>query len=384
MLELFKINDLEDKKYINRAFISSRVVFVLIFIACLFIFKRNALNWIYNFDSEHYINIAQNGYQDAKEYAFFPFFPIVCRLLLNIFIHPISIVIFNTLISYFVGVGIYNLSREFYSKNKNINRASAIMWFFSPIAIYTSVPYSESLFCILSILVLYLYKKRKNFVLNGILLGLLVSTRSTGCLMFFTLFAILFVELITSKERLTFKNRFLNILKMYIPATIISCLYPIFLHFKLGNWKYFVDVQYEYWWKIKSNIFTVILRELDILISGVFASYNPVLKIEFILQSSFALISLIICILAIIHVVKRKEFFKKKELLIYLIATLYICYSVARNWASPSTSYFRYLFAIISLYLIFDDEKIIKTITRIGLFMNICATFGYFLFRFLY
>ena len=54
--------------------------------------------------------------------------------------------------------------------------------------------------------------------------------------------------------------KFKNILITYIPATIISCIYPIYLYFKTGNPLYFVDVQFEYWGKIATNIFTVFFK----------------------------------------------------------------------------------------------------------------------------
>lgn len=384
MKKLFSINNENDRKMINKYFLFSRINIVLIFLIIHIIGQASIDNFFYNFDSEHYMNIATRGYKYMAEAAFFPLFPIVCRGLLALINHPIIVILFNNTITYFIGIAIYNLSKEFYSDNINISRYSAKFWYLSPISIYTAVPYTESLFCLLSVMVLYLYKTKGNFTLNGVLLGLLVCTRSTGSLMFFTLFAILFIDFLKSIKTNNSINKFINILKMYTPATIISCLYPFYLQLRLGNWKYFVDVQYDYWWKEKSNIFIVIFREIAMFNSSEFSNYNISLKIETILQSLFAFLVLILCIYAIVSTIKNKKFNVRKELLIYLVLTIYVCYSVNRNWGSPSTSYFRYLLASISIYLMIDNEKVFKTIILISMSMSLIVTASYLLFMFLF
>ena len=201
-------------------------------------------------------------------------------------------------------------------------------------------------------------------------MGLLVCTRSTGSLLFFVLFVCIVIDYFYNKKR-NLLNEIKYILTIYIPATIISCLYPLYLQLKLGNWKYFIDVQYECWSGEKSNFIKNLFREIDIIVNGEFANMDIWVKMQFLSNTIISYILLIIIIILIYFAIKNKEVFKKKELILFLVATLVVCYSVSKKIQAPSTSYYRYFLSCMSLYLLPNNEKIAKYMLNIGFLINL-------------
>ncbi len=178
------------------------------------------------FDNEHYLSIAMNGYNNDFLYAFFPLTPLLIR-----YLGKIGAIIVNQLCVLLSGYLFYLLSKEYYNDKKPL--FSSILWFLSPVSIFTCMFYSESLFIFLTLFAFYIYKKKKNYLFLGIILGLSVLARSLGSMLFFSIFICMFINFIKKKEK------FKNILITFIPATIISCLYPLYLYVQTGNPLYF-------------------------------------------------------------------------------------------------------------------------------------------------
>ena len=141
-----------------------------------FIFKQ----W----DAPHYIGIAEHGYVnegDARLHiVFYPLFPYLIRIM--------NLLTGNSLVSAAVisntclivgGVFLYLLSYEAYGER--IARTSVWLFMFSMGAVFYSVPYTESLFFLLTVACVYFARKRR-FKL-ALLLGALCSfTRLPGAI----------------------------------------------------------------------------------------------------------------------------------------------------------------------------------------------------------
>lgn len=317
---------------IKKIVLEYKNIFILFFITrFLFIIfsslTHNNINEIFMLmDSENYFHIANFGYDENKYFAFFPLVP----LLIKIF-GVIGIVIINNILTLISSIFI----------QKEFNKNAAILFLLSPIQIYCFIPYTESIFIFLSILSFYFYKN-KNYILSGICLGLGVCDRSMMSMMFFTLFIFMCYKFY-KKE-----CKFLDIIKMYIPATIISCFYPFYLFIKTSNWKIFVDVQYLNWDAEQSNIFRTIKNDI----------------ISFIYQDTYGkyliFLTYFTLILLLIVFIKYKNI--DKELILYTFLTIVITFSTCKILyleASfpPSTSYFRYFLSCFPLYIALSKYK---------------------------
>lgn len=325
-------------KDVFKYFAISRLMLLLGILMYCLLSSTNIMEIYSYFDNEWYIDIAKNGYSDISV-VFFPMIPLIIR-----YFGIIGCVIINLITSYLAGLLIYKLS----------NLKGSILWFFSPIAIFSILLYTESIFIFLTILTLYLYKNKK-YLLAGITLGLSVLTRNMGSMLFFSIFIYMFYYFI--KKKIKFKD----ILIMYIPATIISLIYPIYLQVKFNNWHIFVDSQYTYWDRISGNIFSIISDDINFMIT----STN-------FFDKFYIIVNFIFLGLMIYFIYKDIRSNKKFTInSIYMILSILAIYSSARSgYNIPSTSFYRYFLGCYPIYLIGSSKDISKNVynTIFGLF----------------
>lgn len=134
-----------------------------------------------NFDGEHYLSIAQNGYKPLS-YFFFPLYPLLIKFL-AIFSAKAAISysmsgLIVSLLSFFVAlVGIWKLVLLDYKKE--VARIVLMLILLFPTSFFFGSVYTESLFLALAVWSFY-YARKGNFVLAGILGTLSSLTRITG------------------------------------------------------------------------------------------------------------------------------------------------------------------------------------------------------------
>lgn len=126
-----------------------------------------------NFDGEHYLSIATMGYANGEQ-AFFPFYPLLIKLLGGT-IYSAS---FISHLSFLLAlVGLYKLIRLDYKEK--IAKIAIILLLVFPTSFYFGAVYTESLFLCLIVWTFYLFRSKKYFY--GVLLGSLSSlTRVIG------------------------------------------------------------------------------------------------------------------------------------------------------------------------------------------------------------
>ncbi len=157
------------------------------------------LNQLVSWDSEFYLSIALNGYDDpavrtvdsddrsyALNYAFFPLYPFLIRQIakpLAIFdLTPIATatlagVCVSLLATLVAMISIYDLGRDSLEKDGAMRTAFYLIIF--PTGFFLAQVYTEALFLALSFASLALMR-RKQYVIAAILSGLAVITRAVG------------------------------------------------------------------------------------------------------------------------------------------------------------------------------------------------------------
>lgn len=305
------------------------------------------------FDNIHYLNIAKYGYVYADQFAFFPLTPLLIR-----YLGKIGFIILNQVTTFASGYLLYLISRDVFDRENNFY--ATLLYFVSPISIFTCMFYSEALFIFLTLLAFYLYKTKKCYWGLGITLGLSVATRSLGSMLFFALFIFMFIDFIKKKEK------FKNILITYVPATIISCLYPIYLYTRTGNPLYFIEVQFEYWGKISTNIFTLFFDAGKIL----FSDFNILCFIDYMLV-------LFLFIYIIVYIFRHRKDKNYWELFTYLVFTLVAISSTIKKDESTVASFYRYIFCCFPVYFMIK-EKNLYTCALIAItgFVSFCFLLG--------
>jgi len=189
----------KDFKFVLFSFLIWRVVlFAVLFLAIRVLpLQKNFLGggitnylsapWFWawaNFDGEHYLAIAQNGYGFAEQ-AFFPFFPFILGFLGKLFGGTLAAYNFAgnlvSNISFLAAIlGLYKLVRLDFSEK--IAKLTVILLLLFPTSFYFGAVYTESIF--LALIVWSFYAFRRNLLpLAGILGGLASATRVIGILL---------------------------------------------------------------------------------------------------------------------------------------------------------------------------------------------------------
>lgn len=324
---------------ILKIFLTTRLVLIILMVLSNIILQssHNLYKNVFElFDNEHYLSIAKNGYLFNMQFAFFPLTPFLIRVF-----SKIGFIIINQIFTILTGYLLYLLSKDVFKEKDTL--FATVLWFISPISIFTCMFYSETLFVFLTLLAYYLYKNQKHYLLLGITLGLSVLTRSLGSMLFFTIFIFMFINMLKKKEKIK------NIIMAYIPATIISCLYPIYLYIKTGNLFYFVDVQYKFWARKTTSIITIFFDSLKLLLK----SPNVLYILNFVL--TFAII---FSILYLIYKNRNKTIYY--DMFLYALLTIISICSTIRFSSDATTSFYRYIYACFPIYFILPHRKWIK------------------------
>ena len=319
---------------------SLSVIFCIINMICT---NKNISEILNTYDVPSYIHISQYGYSHEVYTAFFPLLPILIKIfgtnftiILNQIFHIASLILIEKL-----------LTCDHTKKWLILS-----LYAFSPMTAYSMILYTESLYMFLTLLVFYLFTKRKINITFGIILGLCVMTRNTGSILFLSTF--IGCCYLMYKRQLKLKTTIMT----YTVATIISCIYPIYLQMKFNNWKIFIDCQFEHWGRIKCNIIDLIKYQISILFDSNFYPNNyesttiTFFKLNEILTILLGLSILFICIKTIKHI-NRTNMIDSIVCIIYMVITM-ICYtSTIRNpeLNAPTVSFYRYYIGSFPIYL---------------------------------
>ena len=131
-----------------------------------------------SWDGSHYANIAEHGYHSLQLAAFYPLFPTLERMLAGLTggAGPAGLLVAN--VASLCAFAWLRLLLERIA-GARLARYALLYLAFSPLAFYFAMPYTESLFLLLSVGV-FAAMERQRFLLAGTLAALLMLTRPTG------------------------------------------------------------------------------------------------------------------------------------------------------------------------------------------------------------
>lgn len=221
-----------------------------------------------NWDGAHYLDIAKNGYREDYQYAFFPLFPLILRLISQVTQNYFATAIFLNLTATLLAISIFFklVQLEF---NKKIAEKSVIFLLAFPTSFYLLTAYSEGLFLLFVSLAFYFFKKDK-FLYSVIFASLASATRLAGLAV---VLALLFEILLNRK----LKGK--NWLILLAPSGFVS--YCVYLYISVGDPFYFLTAQLH-WLRTLSVPGMAIWDNLRIISFPGFVFRYPTLAINLI------------------------------------------------------------------------------------------------------
>ena len=205
-----------------------------------------AIRW----DSIWYVQIAHSGYSNSHDPAFFPLYPLLIRVVGWVVGSLPLAGLLVSLVSLLAALEIVRRLTEL-ELGTEAAGAAVLLLAFTPMAVFFSAVYTESLFLALSA-GMFLAARRERWWLAGVLGGLAAATRVTGVLLVIP-FALLFFE---QRRRaasarplglvLPARRHFRKVLwGLLIPAGVVS--YSAFLAAKGYGWMASMQAQDVFW-----------------------------------------------------------------------------------------------------------------------------------------
>lgn len=238
--------------FIIKAFLISRVLY---YSAVLVVTYAKGLEFksriLCQYDCGWYKSITAHGYMTtaltegqigAANWGFFPLHPLVVKAVSDLTrIHVLSAAyLLGNLFLLGALIYIYKYISENFSDNAA--RYTVFLIALSPVNVYFTSFYTESLFLLLSSATIY-YVTRRRWILAGVLGSLLGATRNTGFLVGLIFIAVYVFNKDWKREDAQLRN-FLFSLSL-LPLGLFS--YMIFLHYRTGDYLSFYHVQKAGW-----------------------------------------------------------------------------------------------------------------------------------------
>jgi hypothetical protein len=220
-------------RVVVQAWLASRGLIFAVALVLAVVQHRTLSNMVSNWDVQHFGNLAAGGYlaeADGTLMAFFPGWPAILWVFDQLGV-PIAIsgVIISTACSAVAAAALYRLGGPW----------AAVAWLFAPTAVFTVVPYTESLFCALAF---WAWERARadRWLAVTVLTALACTVRVSGLF----LVGALLVMIITSGSPAAAKLR--RAALMLIPAAVIMA-FATYLYALTGTWTAWYSAQSTGW-----------------------------------------------------------------------------------------------------------------------------------------
>jgi hypothetical protein len=220
-------------RIVIQAWLASRALIVAVALLLAVVQDRTLSDMVSNWDVQHFARLADGGYlaePSGTLMAFFPGWPLILSLFGQLGVSvAISGVVLSTACSAVAAAGLYRLGGPW----------AAVAWLFAPTAVFTMVPYTESLFCALAF---WAWERaRTDRWLAAITLTAVACTvRVSGLFLIVALLVMIF----TGTHPIGVKLR--RAVLMLIPASVILA-FATYLFALTGSWTAWYHAQATGW-----------------------------------------------------------------------------------------------------------------------------------------
>lgn len=235
-------------------------------------FKDVFLQSLANWDGGHYLSIAQNGYKEKFQYAFFPLYPLLIKYVQLIAKDYLLAALLISICSSFLAIKLlYKLIAADF--DKKIAENSLIMLLIFPTSFFLLTAYSESLFLLLTVATFLSIREGK--LLGATILATLASaTRLSGLAVSLAL-----IIGVMSEKGINKRNWYV----IFAPAGFIIYCWYLFIH--TSDPFYFITAEnhwlrtlvvpgISFWEAIKSLISQGVTSNFNLFLDLLFAIFG--------------------------------------------------------------------------------------------------------------
>ena len=333
----------------------------------------NLLVRFQNWDAVWYAGIAENGYmtepikhaaKDAANWAFMPLYPVLVNMLSRL--TGLSIMASGILIASFChyAMGVYALKYLHRVFPNNDQHSLLMVLFFSPLTIYYTISYPNSLFALLIFMFFY-YLQTNSLVTIAVVGALASATRQVGVFLFIPFFIYIMQ---TSFGKITLVNIYKTIWHILKRPKLLLTFFALpsglfvyitYLYFYIGDGFAFLRIQRAWGW---SNVDYI--NCLAFLANMLHAFASP---------TNFKLLFLIAMVLFYIWFIFYGLFIDRYPELIFILVCMFLSFSrfqnFQRHFAELGIS------ALLIVYFMDSLQSEAKSIFKLVLFaLNVILT----------
>ena len=246
-------------RIVIQAWLASRGLIVAVALLLAVVQHRTLTNMVSNWDVEHFSKLATGGYfadPNGTLMAFFPGLPVIFSLF-NQLGMPVAItgVVLSTVCSAIAAAALYRLGGQW----------AAVAWLFAPTAVFTMVPYTESLFCAAAF---WAWERARSdrWLAAAVLTAVACTVRVSGLF----LIGALLVMIITDRKSAAVKLR--RAALMLIPASVIIA-FATYLYVLTGSWTAWYRAQTNGWVRQLTWPWESFLNTIPAIMPGAYANH---------------------------------------------------------------------------------------------------------------
>jgi hypothetical protein len=217
-----------------QAWIASRGLIALVALLLAVRQGRTVTDMVSNWDVQHFARLAEGGYSAEPGgilMAFFPGLSVILTMFLQLGI-PVAVtgVVLSLVCSVLAALALVRLGGPW----------AAIAWLFAPTAVFTAVPYTESLFCAAAF---WAWERARSdrWLGAATLAAIACTVRVSGLF----LVGALFVMIVTTRQ-LGWRSRLQRLALLAIPMAVIVG-FAAYLHWLSGSWTAWYQAQSAGW-----------------------------------------------------------------------------------------------------------------------------------------
>lgn len=307
-----------------------------------------------NFDANYYLGIILNGYdrglfinaQGFKNWAFFPLYPLTVKYFTLIFFStPNATTYFNMgilLSNIFLCISIIFMFLVFRLLNLSFHTwlVTVLVLFAFPTSYFLHIFYTESLFLMLSVLILY-FGIKKNYLLAYVICGIATATRfqALTLLLFLSTFYVINNLISDFKFSTLIKFVLYNIIGMSGILLFFNYLYDV-----TGNFFSAIDIQ-KYW---RGNELSYPFHSLYFF----FLNLSKGIEYRYFIYNFLGLALLILVLGLSFWFLRDKKMSKKLKVPTFIYMLSYIGISSVSSYPS---SVFRFFSASVGVFILFGS-----------------------------
>ena len=243
-----------------QAWLASRGLLAVVALLLAVYQGRTGTDLVSNWDVQHFARLAAGGYwadADGTLMAFFPGFPALLALGLQLGIPVAATGVLISLIG--SGVAAAALLRLG-------GPVAAVAWLFAPTAVFTVVPYTESLFCACAF---WAWERARadRWVAAAGLTALACTVRVSGLFLLGAL-----VVMVLSTPRVAAVDRLRRLALLTFPAAVIAA-FATYLHALTGSWTAWYHAQSTGWVRALTWPWDSLRHTIPAIVPGAYADH---------------------------------------------------------------------------------------------------------------